>query len=165
MFPFMHLVGGWILGKSFEIINFISLNNLEWFLLLFSSILPDFDFGIDWFFKKRTHRTFTHSLFFVISSFFLGFFLLEKIGVGESAIFISLGILIHIFLDMVSKTGVMLFWPYQGWFSFFNINKKIITKFQNISDLKYQINFLIFDIVIGLIWFSYIYLQNIMPHI
>ena len=79
MFPFMHLVGGWILGKSFEIINFISLNNLEWFLLLFSSILPDFDFGIDWFFKKRTHRTFTHSLFFVIS-FSSGAVLLRGVG-------------------------------------------------------------------------------------
>jgi hypothetical protein len=58
---------------------------------------------------------------------------------------------------MISNTGVMLLWPYRRWFSFFGINNKLEIKKITITRLKYQIKFLLFDSIIGLIWLSYLY--------
>ena len=93
-------------------------------------------------------------MFFI---FVISFFVLNKINLSNEAIFISLGVLSHIFLDMLSNTGVMLFWPYPSWFSFFGVKKRIEQKELTIKRLKHKFNFLLFDSVLGLIWLSYLY--------
>tara|TARA_Y100000310_G_scaffold269145_1_gene282129 strand:- start:360 stop:857 length:498 start_codon:yes stop_codon:yes gene_type:complete len=157
MFPFGHLIGGWGLGKLFEVFSGTDLTRTAWIILLFGSLLPDSDFIIDWIFKKKTHRTFTHSIFFIFFIFVIGFFVLDIVNLGNEAIFISLGVLSHIFLDMISNTGVVLFWPYKSWFSFFGVNRKFKQKEITIKRLKNKFNFLLFDSVLGLIWLSYLY--------
>ncbi len=74
-------------------------------LLSFGSILPDIDHHnsflgktIPIFSKVFKHRCFTHSLLF---AFML--WLIEP--------FICYGILIHIFFDLMTKNGVLLFYP------------------------------------------------------
>ena len=151
------MIGGWSLGKLIEFFFGISLTNSGWIILLFGSLIPDSDFIIEWLFKKKVHRTFTHSIFFVFFMFIFGFFILGTIGLGHESLFISLGIISHIGLDMIFKPGVMLLWPYSKWFSFFEITSNIKTKKLTITNLKYKINFLLFDSVLGLIWLSYLY--------
>lgn len=157
MFAFGHLIGGWSLGKLFELFSGTDLTRTAWIILLFCSLLPDLDLIFDWIFKQKTHRTFTHSIFFIFFISIIGFFILNIINLGNEFIFIALGILSHIILDMISNTGVMLFWPYRRWFSFFGINNKLEIKKITITRLKYQIKFLLFDSIIGLIWLSYLY--------
>ena len=154
MFAFGHLIGGWTLGKLFELFTGTDLTRTAWIILLFCSLLPDLDLIYDWIFKQKTHRTFTHSIFFIFFISIIGFFILKIINLSNEFIFIALGILSHIILDMISNNGVMLLWPYRGWFSFFK-NKK--NKNITITRLKYQIKFLLFDSVLGLIWLGYLY--------
>jgi len=158
MFAFGHLIGGWTLGKLFEVFSGTDLTRTAWIILLFSSLLPDVDLIFDWMFKQKTHRTFTHSILFMFFIFVIGSFVLSTINLSKEAIFISLGVLSHIFLDMISYSGAMLFWPYKGWFSFTGFYKRSRRKeLTKIKDFKYIIKFLLFDSVLGLIWLSYLY--------
>ena len=52
------------------------------------------------------HRTVTHSLIFLITTSVLAGILSREIGI---AAFIGIGV--HIFLDMLTKSGVQLYWP------------------------------------------------------
>ncbi len=63
------------------------------------AILPDIDYIIG-----VPHRTFTHSLVFLL------IFLLQKDKRFKT---IGIGILSHIILDIITIKGVMLFWPIQ----------------------------------------------------
>ncbi len=158
MFAFGHLIGGWALGKLFEVFSGTDLTRTAWIILLFGSLLPDIDLVFDWIFKKTTHRKFTHSIFFTIFVFVIGFLTLSTINLSDEAIFISLGVLSHLCLDMISSSGIMLFWPYQSWFSFTGVYKKSRRKkLTEIKEFKYVIKFLLFDSVLGLMWLSYLY--------
>ncbi len=54
------------------------------------------------------HRTVTHSLIFLITTSVLAGILSREIGI---AAFIGIGV--HIFLDMLTKSGVQLYWPFK----------------------------------------------------
>ena len=53
MFAFGHLIGGWTLGKLFEVFSGMNLTRTAWMILLFGSLLPDVDLLFDGFFKKK----------------------------------------------------------------------------------------------------------------
>lgn len=91
-------------------------------LIAFSSLLPDIDSPsskmgrkMKWVGKIFGHRGFFHTPLFLSL-----FFLIQSEGIKWSLI---IGILSHLFLDLMNKGGVMLLWP---------INKK---KFR-IAELK-----------------------------
>ncbi len=119
MFAFTHLVFAWLVGKGYEKIMKKELSNTAWLLLLFGSLLPDADFLIDWTIGTEFHRTFTHSLLFVVIGFMAAYFILWKNQDRKSiASALALGIGTHLFLDMFLSQGVPLFWPNLLHFSF-----------------------------------------------
>jgi inner membrane protein len=99
----------YLIGFDYKIISFI--------LVVFFSVLPDIDLHSSWIGKKLKpisrsfelmlgHRCIIHSLWIVILLyFFLVKFKLELTIVG----YIS-----HLFLDMFTREGIKLFWPFVG---------------------------------------------------
>ncbi len=97
--------------------------------ILLGSLLPDIDFlFVILFGSVKFHRTFTHSLFFVIFIAFIIFLTLKK---NSKRRLISLGLLLggllHILIDACEDTspatgmGIPLLWPFsQRRFLFFN---------------------------------------------
>lgn len=89
--------------------------------LMFGSLLPDIDHKSskigravplidDIISSAFGHRTFTHSLLFI----FLGYWLFQAISLPESLeLGMLLGIVSHIFLDMLTVGGVKFFWPWK----------------------------------------------------
>lgn len=82
----------------------IVINSLGVFSLLgiLGSIAPDLDIKLG----KRFHRTFTHTLFFLIFTSF-GLAVISK----EIAIIWFVSYASHLFLDSLTKGGVPLFYP------------------------------------------------------
>ncbi len=64
VFGMGHLIGAWGLGKVWE--SKWKISKYGWFFLLLGGILPDSDFIFDWVFGLELHRTFFHSLLFVL---------------------------------------------------------------------------------------------------
>jgi membrane-bound metal-dependent hydrolase YbcI (DUF457 family) len=160
MLPFGHLIFVWMIGLLIQKISNIKISNLGWGLLFFGGILPDVDYLFVWIFNNFVHRTFTHSLVFVLLSFFVVYYVLKNYKFEKEAIFISLGILCHIFLDMFFRPGVMLFWPIGTWFSFYGLSNYLIVNLSTLKNLNNYINFLIFDIGLGIIWLGYLYIKG-----
>lgn len=113
-----HLMFGFLLGL-FAVSNFSVKNQILFVLLvLFFSIFPDIDdyrskisrklgifrYVIKIFFK---HRNFIHSIF-IPAIIFLVFVLINQFYLGIAAV---LGYSSHLFLDMLTKQGIMLFYP------------------------------------------------------
>ncbi len=122
-FAFGHLVGAWCAGKIYEYFSKKKISHYTWFFLLLGGILPDADFLLDWTLGYDTHRTFTHSLFFLVAIPLLVYALFTLLKNPEKkyfAIFIGVGIFTHLFLDSFSKYGIPLLWPMLGHFSFSN---------------------------------------------
>ena len=160
MLPFGHLIFVWMIGLLIQKISNIKISNLGWGLLFFGGILPDVDYLFVWIFNNFVHRTFTHSLVFVLLSFFMIYLVLKNYKLEKETIFISLGVLTHIFLDMFFNPGVILFWPIGTWFSFYGLTNYLIVNLPTLDILNNFINFLIFDIGLGIIWLSYLYLKG-----
>lgn len=113
-----HLIFAFLMG-----LVFIELNRgnkyLFLFLVLVSGIIPDIDYPRSkvgrrfWLISKPLyflfgHRRLFHSLFFlIIVNFFVFLFFSEY----YRGVFIGYGS--HIFLDMMTKQGVMLFYPFK----------------------------------------------------
>ena len=157
MFPFGHLVGGWFIGKLFEMFSGTNISRTGWIILFFGSLLPDADLILEWLSKKKIHRKFTHSIFFIIIISTITFSLLKIINLEVNATFISLGILSHLTLDMISNYGIRFFWPSKIWISFNGISKEPNFKKLTKEKLIFQIKFWMFDSVIGILWLSYLY--------
>lgn len=114
-----HLAFAFLIGLMF--LNFFSFEFNKYlflFIVLISSAIPDIDLSgskigrkaaifsmiINFFFG---HRGFIHSLLFVLILFFAFIFLkLEIIGMS-----LFLGFFSHLFLDSLSKEGIMFFYP------------------------------------------------------
>ncbi len=114
MFAFTHLVFAWLAGKGYEKIRKKELSNTAWSLLLLGSLIPDIDFFLDWTLGTEIHRTFTHSLLFVIVESMMVYIIFTLMKNEEKKIFalaFGVGICTHLFLDIFLSQGVPLFWP------------------------------------------------------
>ncbi len=114
MFAFIHLIGAWLTGKLYEQWKKQPLEHTTWFFLLFGALLPDVDFLLDWTLGTEFHRTFTHSLLFVVAAPVVAYVILKLWHSPEAptaALALGMGITTHLLLDMIASHGVPLFWP------------------------------------------------------
>ncbi|MBI2666933.1 metal-dependent hydrolase [Candidatus Woesearchaeota archaeon] len=184
MFAFGHLIGAWILGKAYEKLSktFCQessersdrkiLSDYAWFFLLFGALLPDIDFLLDWTLGTDLHRTFTHSLLFLV---FVPVILLCVLSIlknlpnvaslfqqrEELAFAMALGILSHFILDMILSNGIPLFWPNLLHFSFSHIIffDPTTPSFLNSSyeSLRDSLKRTIIDMALGTGWIFYLW--------
>ena len=146
-FAFTHLFFGWVAGKILEKITNKKLDRIGWSLLLFSSIIPDFDFSVEWIFNVPFHRTFTHSIFFIILCLSTVFLIYKILKRKKPLFYCSLvggGVLIHIFLDMLFYPGVRLLWPLKTFIFFTD------------SSFPFQ-TFAMSDMYLALLWGAYLW--------
>lgn len=161
MFAFTHLVFAWLLGKGYEKFWKKELSNTAWLLLLLGSLISDADFLIDWTLGTEFHRTFTHSLLFVVLGFSIAYFSLRKNADRKMIVSaLAMGIGTHLFLDMFLSQGVPLFWPSLLHFSFQGIGyfDPMTPSFLNQSAdvMKKSLRMAIFDMAIGTAWIFYL---------
>ena len=146
-FAFTHLITGWLIGKTFEKVSKKNITHNGWFFLLLGSILPDFDFIINYTTNIQFHRTFTHSLLFVILAFIIPYSVLyftDKKNAPMFAIFLSIGTLVHILLDSILLPGIPYLWPHVQYFSLFNFT------------FPYHY-FVLEDMYLGVIWIFFLW--------
>lgn len=116
-----------------------NINRIVWFvfsilLFLFGLILPDIDKDTSMVSKLLhfhipiEHRTWTHTIWVVISLSVLAVFF-------RPCIFLSLGYLVHLFWDGLSSCGVCLFYPFEKYRSYgkAKVKEKHILKFYHTS--------------------------------
>ncbi len=166
-FAFTHLFFAWILGKIYEKLSKKVLSRLSWFFLLMGSILPDADYLIDWTFGTEFHRTFTHSLLFTIVSasiIYLCAKYLWKREAAPEALFLALGILSHLLLDMFFSYGVPLLWPNPFYFSWTKIQlfNPATPSFLNgeYDTLRKSLINAIMDMGLGTAWIFYLWFKK-----
>ncbi|MBI2572643.1 metal-dependent hydrolase [Candidatus Woesearchaeota archaeon] len=118
-----HIIGGYILGKIAEKARKIPFSHYAWFFIIFGALLPDADFILEWVFNYDVHRTFTHSLFFVIVAPLCIYLFFKIVKHKEARIFalaLGLGITSHLLLDVVSDKGIPFLWPSEYHISTYN---------------------------------------------
>lgn len=149
MFPFGHLITGWVFGLIIQFMLDINLTAFAWVLIFIGSLLPDTDLVYHWFTKYKIHRTMTHSFLFILFVFFFTYF----ISSIDAAIFLTLGVVSHIFIDMFSSSeGVMLFWPMKINYSIYGKRNNSKSEFSLRTFLFYKFKNLFFDLILGAIW-------------
>lgn len=124
-FAFGHILGGWSFGKIAERVRKIQFSHYTWFFIIFGALLPDVDFLIDWVFKTDLHRTFSHSIFFLIAApitTFILFHILNHPEKKQFALALAIGILSHLTLDFFTNRGIPLLWPSLLHFSVYKIH-------------------------------------------
>lgn len=172
-----HVLGGLALGYLvFTKTNFLVGDIMESKTLLIASgglvvgaLLPDIDHGNSYISKKLKpiskftskyfrHREFTHSILGAgLMTVFLDF-ILKKIGFQDTyrTVFIQsilLGIISHIFLDMLTPAGVVLFYPLsKKRIKLLHFRKKSKKKFKMLERIFLTIFILI--IIGGYIYYS-----------
>jgi len=160
MFPFGHLIGAWIVGLLIQNLTKKDLSRLGWGLLLVGGLLPDVDYAFDFILGTDIHRTFTHSLIFVILIFFVAYVLLKQYKLEKSAIFLSIGTLIHIILDLPFYPGTMLFWPLGTWFWFFGVANEVLVYSSASAVFSAKSVLVLADVAFGLVWLTYLYIRG-----
>ena len=164
-FAFGHLIGAWVLGKIYEKVKSKKLSHLTWGFLLLGGILPDADFVIDWVIGTNLHRTFSHSLLFVLVAglvvYVIGkYFTKENKEIGVA---IAAGVLMHLFLDYFSVLGIALFWPYPLYFSPFENMYQPVLKgltFGTLQELKMAVRLAVVDMAFGTVWIGYLWFKK-----
>lgn len=172
-YGFMHLITAWIFGRAYEIIRKKKLTQYGWFFLLLGAILPDIDHIVDWIFGLQIHRTFTHSLLFllVIMILFAGVLTLlslvrslSKKEIKELVLALGCGMGIHLFLDMVTfGVGVPLLWPSLWYVSLWQGVQYIFAMtnvFINLELLQFDVKMMILDMGLGAAWIFYLMLRK-----
>jgi len=160
MFPFEHLVVIWIVASIIQKVSKIKISRLGWALLFFGALLPDVDYLFVWISNSPIHRTFTHSFVFVILGFFVSYFILKQYKLEKESIFFSIGFFSHVILDMFIFPGLMLFWPIGTLFSFYGLTNLFVMPVVTIGTLHLYVKWLLFDIVLGVVWLSYLYFKG-----
>ena len=161
MFPFGHLVIAWLIALLIKKFSKIDISKLGWAMLFFGALLPDVDYLFDIFFNMNVHRMFTHSLLFVVFSFFVVYFILKQFDLENETFFFSLGVLAHLVGDLPFFPGILLFWPIGSWFSIFGIYNGPVMMFpRTVEFLMGQYYGLILDIVLGISWMSYLFVKG-----
>jgi membrane-bound metal-dependent hydrolase YbcI (DUF457 family) len=163
VYAFGHLIGGWLFGKVIEGVKRIKLSQFAWIVLFFGAILPDADFLVDWTLGADVHRTFTHSLLFLIMVPLLFYIVLTVLKRKDNSILtlaLGTGIFTHLLLDMPMGHGVPLLWPSLLHFSFTSIAYYDPTSFSfaiaSEAHLWKSLKFAIFDMGLGTCWIFYL---------
>lgn len=121
-----HFAGGVAAAVSANI--FLGVNDPYLIIaILFGSILPDIDHSATIFGKTFSiipklfkHRGFTHSIIFIVM-------------VGYFSPYLAIGCISHILLDMMTRRGVMLFYPFEDYIRFpFASHTKTNGKFEKV---------------------------------
>lgn len=159
-FIFGHLIITWFFGKGIELFTKRKLNSFSWILLLIGGLLPDFDYPIAWILGIDIHRTFTHSLVFILVTFFIAslVFMYHK-NKENYAFILSLGVLTHVLVDLVSNQGVPLFWPLNYYISVFGISlgkSNVSMLSQNLAGTLISLKLAIVDMILGASWVFYL---------
>ncbi len=163
-FAFGHLIGAWLLGKVYEYKSKKHLSHYAWLFLLFGAILPDADFIIDWVLGTELHRTFTHSLLFVVITPFCLYVILKNYDKEDSfacALAFAGGIFSHVFLDFFSSQGVPLFWPSLVNFAYNHVAyfDPATPSFLHSSpeQMRSTLRFAVLDMALGTAWIFYMW--------
>jgi len=166
-FAFGHLIGAWCAGKLYQYLSKQKISHTAWFFLLLGGILPDSDFLLDWIFGYDTHRTFTHSFFFLLLIpiiIYLIFSLLKSAEKKQCALLIGLGMSTHLILDGFSTYGVPLLWPSLGYYSFLSGFNPHIPEGGMLSagaeTLRQSVKRAIFDMGLGTAWIFYLWFRK-----
>ena len=165
-FAFTHMFVPWLLGKGYESVRKKELSRWTFFFLILGGILPDADYLLDWTLGTDVHRTFTHSLFFVV----LGGVLLYGGGAffwndpGERkmmALALSGGILTHLLLDMYGGPGVPLLWPNTLRFTYHSIHPPTgapgLLEITSVSTLQHIVKNAVADMGLGTFWIFFLW--------
>ena len=165
-FAFGHLIGAWLVGKGYEFNSKGKIHRYARFFLLLGGVLPDIDFLFEWVLGSSLHRTFTHSLTFVlfvfVTLFIISLFVKEK-EIRKFTSILCLGMLVHIFIDFVSIQGVPLFWPLNYYFSIFaiTIGKSGPTMINATTEfMRTSLKLAILDMGLGTIWIFYLWFSK-----
>ena len=166
-FAFIHLIIPWLTGKSFEFLTKRKISHYTWLFLLLGGILPDADFLLDWTLGTELHRTFTHSLFFVVFAPLLVYLIFSILKNKESFSFmyaLAIGISTHLIMDMFFSWGVPLFWPNLIHFSYTSIGyfDPATPSFLNGSteSLRRIMKSALVDMFLGTTWFFYFWFRK-----
>lgn len=166
-YAFGHLVGAWAAGKIYEYFSKKKISHLGWFFLLLGGILPDIDFLLDWTLRYDTHRTLTHSIFFLIliTAIVFTFFTITKHKEKKQfAFLIGLGISMHLLLDSLFGAGIPLLWPSLLHFSFTQglsyLSPQGSAFSHGVSEIGHQLRLTILDMAIGTAWIFYLWFKK-----
>ena len=156
-----------MLGKLVEFAGKRKLSPGMWFFLLLGGILPDADFLLDWTLGTELHRTFTHSLLFVIAAPLLLYIFLALARNKDSAILafsLGAGIIMHLLLDMPFSVGVPLLWPNLLHFSYSGLAyfNPATPSFLHASteNLQLSLRRAVIDMGLGAAWIMYLALRR-----
>lgn len=166
---FGHLLGAWIPAQLYCHWRKYRLQNLSWFLLLLGSVLPDIDYVASWLLQIEIHRTFTHSLLFVIILLIASYLIASSSQFkNEYALVLSAGALTHLILDAITSPGVPLFWPSLYYFSLAGVKLVANPNFnlfqQTPKILQQIIRHAIIDLALGTGWILYLTLRKKIKH-
>lgn len=166
-FAFGHLIGAWIPGKIYEKLTKTKLHNYTWLFLLLGGILPDADFMLDWTLGLESHRTFTHSIFFLLIAPLIIYISIKYIfknyhqHAKHFSLALATGILMHLILDMATSNGVPLFWPNLALISPYYIgpsNPATPSFLHNSYDsIQHSLKLAILDMGLGATWIFYLF--------
>ncbi len=146
-FIFGHLVGAWVVGLILQKIMNKKFSKYEWTILFLGGILPDIDYLFQAILNIPFHRTLTHSLLFALLSF-----IFAKLFLKQRYYLFPVGILVHLFLDLFSGPGIMLFWPYNDWVYIYQTTQSIY--------IFREISLAFIDMFLGFFWFVYLYVKG-----
>jgi len=165
-FAFGHLIFAWIIGKSFEFISKKKISHLTWGFLLFGSVLPDIDFILGDIFGEYMHRMFTHGLLFILPIALVTYFLVRtlnsKSAAKKTTVFIIIGMLSHLFIDLFYFPGIQLFWPWNIFVYFFGAGYYTLADLAAISadKLALSIKRAIIDLGLGTAWIFFLWFRK-----
>ena len=166
-FAFGHLIGAWTAGKIYEHSAKKKISHSAWIFLLLGGLLPDADFVLDWTSGSDFHRTFTHSLLFLVLvplAVYLIFKVLKHPEKKKFALWIGIGIATHLFLDAFFSYGVPLLWPVMWHFSFFHgimysvPSGSLLTG--TAGELAFKLKLAILDMAMGVAWIFYLWYKK-----
>lgn len=164
-----HIVFGWLNGRFSQWVTRVRLTHLEWGLLIFGALLPDFDNILDWVLGWNMHRTFTHSIVFLFVTFAFIYIVSclcmrfnKDMVPRRNAIFTTMGVLSHIVLDMTLRSGVALFWPSIQSVYLFGIEPFRVMGVYNAIQAHPKLMFtgILIDMSIGGAWIGYLFIKK-----
>jgi len=166
-FAFGHLIGAWLLGKAIKYFSKKKISHWGWFFLLLGGILPDADFLLDFLWGSELHRTFTHSLFFLLVAPLIIYGILALLKNKEKntlPLLLGSGILVHLFLDMFYFPGVPLFWPDLHHFMYTQIlliDPATTGLFYGTKEqLVHSLKLAVIDMGLGALWIFYLWFRK-----
>jgi membrane-bound metal-dependent hydrolase YbcI (DUF457 family) len=147
--PFMHLIFVWVIGLIYQKISKTKIKHYGWLALLLGALLPDIDYLPDFFLGTQIHRTFTHSILFLIIIVVV-YLILKMFKIKEIkhyTLMLTIGLISHLILDMFYTPGIMLFWPLKNYYSYYGLNINITYLYVQEESRR-----LLIDIGLGLLW-------------